>query len=65
MLGPYKAEDDGKVSYRGNKLFGTIEDVRNIVVPLEDFKNRVADLKKNKMWYHLSKINHRVSPLNF
>ncbi|MEM4327831.1 MAG: amino acid--tRNA ligase-related protein, partial [Candidatus Woesearchaeota archaeon] len=61
MLGPYHANKDGTISYRGNKIFRPIKDVLEIDVSVNEIKNRVESLKNNDVWFHLSKINHSIN----
>lgn len=60
MLGPYTANDDGSVSYKGNKLFSPIKNIKKVKIPLNEIKNRVKDFSRNEMWKHLTYINHRI-----
>lgn len=61
MLGPYTANKDKTISYKGNKIFEPIEDISSIEVPIEEFAQRVDQFDKNKMWGHISRINHRIN----
>ncbi|MEM4330693.1 MAG: hypothetical protein QW273_01650 [Candidatus Pacearchaeota archaeon] len=61
MLGPYRANKDGTISYRGNKIFKPIKNVLEFDIPIDEIKNRVESLKNNDMWFHLSKINHSIN----
>ncbi|MEM2956564.1 MAG: amino acid--tRNA ligase-related protein [Candidatus Pacearchaeota archaeon] len=61
MLGPYCANKDKTMSYRGNKIFRPIKNVLEFDVPIDEIKNRVGSLKNNDMWFHLSKINHSIN----
>ncbi len=61
MLGPYKANNDGTISYKGNKVFQKIQDVSKAVPPLDEIENRVKALSEDEMWEHISRINHRMN----
>jgi aspartyl/asparaginyl-tRNA synthetase len=61
MLGPYTANLDGTISYRGNNLFPPIKSVSSVEVPLEEFEKRVEQFEKDEMWTHIAKINHRIN----
>jgi asparaginyl-tRNA synthetase len=61
MLGPYKTNQDGTISYKGNNIFRKILDVSKITPPLNEIENRVKDFSKNEMWGHIAKINHRIN----
>ncbi len=61
MLGPYTAGKEGKISYKGNKIFGPIEDVNSIEVPLKEIEQRIIHFDQDKMWSHIAKINHQIN----
>ena len=61
MIGPYSAEPDGRISYRGNRLFKPLSDVRKISPNIREFELRVKELNENEMWTHISKINHGIN----
>lgn len=61
MLGPYQTNKDRTIKYRGNKLFSSIDNIQDIKVPIEEFENRVEDLRKDEMWSHIAKINNRIN----
>ena len=61
MLGPYTANDDGTISYKGNKIFKPIKDINSIEVPIEEFKERVGQFDSDEMWKHVAKINHQIN----
>lgn len=61
MLGPYTANKDGTISYKGNKLFGPIEDINSVEVPINEFEQRVEQFDREEMWGHIAKINHRIN----
>jgi len=44
MLGPYTANKDGTITYKGNKIFGPIKDIFSVKIPLEEFEKRVEML---------------------
>jgi len=59
MLGPYTANKDGTISYKGNNVFKPIENVASIEVPIKEIEQRVEQFNKEEMWEHIAKINHR------
>jgi len=61
MLGPYRANHDGTISYMGNKIFKEIKDISKIIPSLEEVENRVKDFSENEMWGHIAQINHRIN----
>jgi len=61
MLGPYTANKDGTISYRGNKIFEPIENIDSKLVPIQEFEQRVDQFAKDEMWGHIAKINHRIN----
>ncbi len=61
MLGPYTANKDGTISYKGNKVFKPIENVTSIEVPLKEIEDRVNQFEKEGMWGHIANINHRIN----
>ena len=61
MMGPYIANNDRTISYKGNKLFKPIRDVRFIKVPLDEFERRVEQFDSDAMWKHVAKINHQIN----
>lgn len=61
MLGPYITNPDGTISYKGNKVFKSIENINSIKVPIEEIENRVNQFDKEEMWRHIAKINHQIN----
>ena len=61
MLGPYIANKDKTISYKGNKIFEPIKNVNDAGVPVEEFEQRVNQFGENEMWGHIAKINHRIN----
>lgn len=61
MLGPYTANDDGTISYKGNNIFKPIKNINSKSVPVEYFKKRVKQFYKDEMWTHIARINHRIN----
>jgi len=61
MLGPYTANKDGTISYKGNKIFKPIKDIASIEVPLKEFENRVKQFDSDEMWIHIARINHQIN----
>ncbi len=61
MLGPYTANNDGTISYRGNKIFNSLKNVSNYSYPASsEVLKRVKDFPENGVWSHLSRINSRL-----
>ena len=61
MLGPYTANKDGTISYKGNKIFKPIKNINSVEIPVKEIEERVIQFKKEEMWKHLAKINHRIN----
>ncbi len=61
MLGPYKANNDGTISYQGNKIFGPIGDIVNVPYPTDEVEDRVRQFKSDAMWGRIARINHRIN----
>ena len=61
MLGPYTANKNRTISFRGNKIFKPIEDINSINVPLKEFEKRVEQFDSNEMWKHIARINHQIN----
>ena len=61
MLGPYTANKDKTISYKGNKIFAPITDISLKAVPIEDFEHRVSQFDRDEMWGHIARINHRIN----
>ncbi len=61
MLGPYTANKDGTISYKGNKIFEPINNVNSIKVPIKEIEDRVNQFDNDIMWKHIAKINHRIN----
>lgn len=61
MLGPYQTKDNGTISYKGNKVFGPIDDVQVVTYPTSEIEKRVLQFKGCPMWGHVARINHRIN----
>jgi len=61
MLGPYTANKDGTISYKGNKVFKPVKNINSIGVPIKEIENRVEHFNTDKMWEHIAKINHQIN----
>lgn len=61
MLGPYTANKDRTLSYKGNKIFQSIPNVLDVPVPLKEFEQRVEQLNTDEMWKHIAIINHQIN----
>lgn len=61
MLGPYVAKKDKTLSYRGNNVFGPMEDIISTQFPTQAMNERVFELKFNPMWGKIANINHRIN----
>jgi len=61
MLGPYTANEDKTISYKGNRVFKPIRDVGSVKIPLVEFERRVKQFESNKMWKHVARINHQIN----
>ena len=60
-FGPYTANKDGTISYKGNKVFKPIENIDSVEFPLKEIENRVNQLDSDEMWGHIAKINHQIN----
>jgi aspartyl/asparaginyl-tRNA synthetase len=60
MLGPYTANKDGTIAYRGNNLFSPMPDISQDR-SIEQVEGRVEQLKSDPMWGAISRINHRIA----
>jgi len=61
MLGPYLANSDGTVSYKGNKIFSKVENVHKIPVSKDELEQRVFSIHKNNYWSNISRINNTIN----
>ena len=61
MLGPYTANDDGTISYRGNKVFKPIKNILAASAPIKEFEKRVEQFDNAEMWQHIARINHQIN----
>ncbi len=61
MLGPYVANSDRTISYKGNNVFSPIVDVSKIRPPIAEMEGRVGALKNQERWSHIAAINHRIN----
>jgi len=61
MLGPYAANKDGTISYKGNKVFKPIENVSSVEVPIKEIEKRVDQFDNDEMWGHIARINHQIN----
>jgi len=61
MLGPYTANKDRTIEYKGNKIFRPLNDITSVKVTLEEFENRVEQFDSDEMWTHIARINHQIN----
>jgi len=61
MLGPYTANKNGTISYKGNNIFGPIENIQDVIPPLEEIEGRVGQFNNEEIWGYISRINHRIN----
>ena len=61
MLGPYRTVKEGQISYVGNKIFPAFDNVARISFDNLLFAGRTSEISENKMWEHISQINHRIN----
>lgn len=61
MIGPYQANKDRTISYKGNLIFSPIEDVLSKSPSTSEIENRVVDFKNNNYWGAIAKVNHRIN----
>lgn len=60
MIGPYTANDDRTIFYRGNKVFQPVSNIQNWKLCVGEVENRVQSIKSNNMWIHIARINHQI-----
>lgn len=46
MLGPYKANYDRTISYRGNNIFSPIKNIKSVKVKDQNLQNRAESLNE-------------------
>jgi asparaginyl-tRNA synthetase len=61
MLGPYLANNDGSISYHGNKLFRSIDNIADTSYPTSEVEDRVRQFHSDAMWGKIARINHRIN----
>jgi len=61
MLGPYIANEDKTISYKGNNVFSPITNITKIRPSIREIKGRVGAMKHNPLWTHIAAINHRIN----
>ncbi len=61
MLGPYTANKDKTISYRGNKIFEPIQNISGSKVPLDEFESRVMAFEDEGMWASIARINNTIN----
>jgi len=49
-MGPYSANNDGTITYKGNKLFPPVKDIRLIKLQVKEIENRVKQFESDEMW---------------
>jgi aspartyl/asparaginyl-tRNA synthetase len=59
VLGPYTAKEDGKIAYKGNKVFAPIDDISAAEFG-KGGNERAKHLKEDQMWSRISRINHSI-----
>lgn len=61
MIGPYQANKDKTISYKGNCLFNPMQDVTGKRPEISDVESRVGDFKDNSYWGAIARINHQIN----
>jgi len=61
MLGPYTANKDRTIEYKGNKIFPPIRDVNRVNISVSDIEKRVKSLHDDLMWPAISRINNTIN----
>lgn len=61
MLGPYRAEKDGAIFYKGNNIYPEQEGINNLNFCVDEARNRVLSMSTEKMWGKIARINHRIN----
>jgi len=60
-MGPYRANDDGTITYVGNKLFKPIDNIIGSTFDIKEAESRVINLNNDKMWSKIARINHTIN----
>lgn len=60
MLGPYTALKDGRIKYKGNKVFDPIPDVTRGAYTIEEAERRISDIHEQGYWQAISVINNQI-----
>ena len=61
MLGSYHAKRNRTISYRGNNLFRSFDDVLSKTPDIKKIERRVLNFYKDAYWGSIAKINHRIN----
>ncbi|MBN1275306.1 asparagine--tRNA ligase [Candidatus Woesearchaeota archaeon] len=61
MLGPYTAEDDGVIGYKGNRVFPKNESIDNYVFTEREMAQRHNSIANDGLWGHVANINHQIA----
>jgi len=61
MVGPYTANRDGTISYKGNKIFQPIKDIKSKKIDINEIEGRVTQIYKEEMWGYIARINHTMN----
>ncbi|MCL4379087.1 MAG: asparagine--tRNA ligase [Candidatus Marsarchaeota archaeon] len=56
----YIANPDHTLGYGGNKIYKPLKKISGIIAT-NAFENRLSELRENKFWYHIVRINHRIN----
>src|SRR5699024_4171560 len=60
MLGPYTALKDGRIKYKGNKVFDPIQDVTRGAYTIEEAERRISDIHEQGYWQAILVINNQI-----
>ncbi|MEK6917768.1 MAG: amino acid--tRNA ligase-related protein [Nanoarchaeota archaeon] len=61
MIGPYKAGKEGRITYKGNKIFSPLNDIRVMRINPHTIGDRVNSIHDDDMYSHISKINDTIN----
>ncbi|TKJ93364.1 asparagine--tRNA ligase [Paenibacillus sp. CFBP13512] len=61
MLGPYFTKKDKTLGYRGNNIFGELDNVQAGTYTLEEAEKRVLSFSSEKYWGAIARINHQIN----
>ena len=61
LRGPFVANDDHTITYRGNNVFPSIADISSVAPPVAEFANRVLSFRGDPAFAHAAWLNHQMN----